>query len=139
MRSAMACSGPRDSGGMWLTRRKLSHCKVASPAAPTIPSISNVLRSWKFSPSCHAVSPRARKALKPGVILAVLLLGLLETFIVYSAFDPYFTWYFRDFHSRIIVDGKPSQRRVHRDHSGRSLFATRTDLHEPMTYMIIIA
>ena len=82
---------------------------------------------------------RARKALKPGVILAVLLLGPLGTLIVYSALDPYFTWYFRDFHSQIIVDGKPSQGRVHRDHSGGSLFVTRTDVHEAMTYMIIIA
>jgi hypothetical protein len=69
-------------------------------------------------------------------IAAVLFLVFVVAPIVYSAFDPYIIWYFADYHARLTVDGKPALGPVHRDHSGRAIFVTRTDADRPRTYLI---
>ena len=74
-----------------------------------------------------------KRAVKIG---AVLFLVFVVVPLVYSSFDPYMTWYFADYHSRLTVDGKAASGRVHRDHSGLSLFVTRTDGQRSATYLI---
>src|SRR5262249_48628161 len=47
-------------------------------------------------------------------------------------------WYYLDFHSQVLVDGKPTHGRVHRDRDGKSLFVTRTEGDKSITYMVIL-
>jgi len=76
-----------------------------------------------------------KKALK---IASVLFLLFVVAPMVYSVFDPYIIWYFLDFHSHILVDGKPTHGRVHRAHDGNSLFVTLPEGDKAITYMVLV-
>jgi hypothetical protein len=64
-------------------------------------------------------------------ILIALLIGVP---IAYSTMKGYTTWFWRDFHAQVFVDGHQVPGYVHR--SGRQIIVTLHDLTEPRSYWI---
>jgi hypothetical protein len=70
------------------------------------------------------------------LLMAVVVLGLLGLPMIYSTAKGYTTWFWRNYHAQIFVDGKPVSGYVHQ--SNQVLIVTWGDLAERRSYWITL-
>jgi hypothetical protein len=78
---------------------------------------------------------KVRSILKIAAILILVLFGIVVT---HEIFSPYTAWYFVVPKTRLTVDGRPEQGRLHRGNHGETLFLTRREKGKEESYMIWI-
>jgi hypothetical protein len=72
--------------------------------------------------------------MKRTLIVCLAILGILILPIFYSSAKGYTSWFWRNFHAVVLVDGQPVRGYIHQSKS--TLIITRRDTSNPHSYMI---
>lgn len=74
--------------------------------------------------------------MKKALIVFAVAIGTLSIPFAYSTLHGYTRWYWRNHHSKILVDGRPVSGYVHE--SKRKIIVTRRETPKPHSYLIVL-